>query len=51
MNPRAYGIQFEMYSGTAGFTFLQNQQDGTQPIAISNALDKSIEFLLGSRYP
>ena len=34
INPRAYGIQFEMYAATSGFAFLQNQQDGAQPIAI-----------------
>uniref|UniRef100_UPI00404B2DF6 hypothetical protein n=1 Tax=Flavobacterium sp. TaxID=239 RepID=UPI00404B2DF6 len=44
MHPRAYGIQFELYAGTSGFAFLQNQQDGAQPIAIFNSLDKSIEF-------
>ena len=44
MNPRAYGIQFELYAATSGFAFLQNQQDGAQPIAIFNSLDKSVEF-------
>ena len=44
MHPRAYGIQFELYAGTSGFAFLQNQQDGAQPIAIFNSLDKSVEF-------
>ena len=33
-----------MYAGTSGFAFLQNQQDGSQPIAIFNSLDKSVEF-------
>ena len=33
-----------MYAGTSGFAFLQNQQDGAQPIALSNSLDKSCEF-------
>jgi type II secretory pathway pseudopilin PulG len=44
MNPRAYGIQFELYAATSGFAFLQNQQDGAQPRAIFNSLDKSVEF-------
>ena len=44
MHPRAYGIQFEMYAGTSGFAFLQNQQDGAQPIAIFNSLDRSRKF-------
>jgi hypothetical protein len=44
INPRAYGIQFEMYAGSSGFAFLQNQQDGSQPIAIFNSLNKSVEF-------
>ena len=44
INPRAYGIQFERYAATSGFAFLQNQQDGAQPIAISNSLNKSVEF-------
>ena len=44
MHSRAYGIQFEMYAWTSGFAFLQNQQDGAQPIAIFNSLDRSIEF-------
>ena len=43
INPRAYGIQFDMYAATSGFVFLQNQQDGAQPIAIFNSLDKSVE--------
>ena len=33
-----------MYAATSGFAFLQNQQDGSQPIAIFNSLDKSVEF-------
>ena len=33
-----------MYAGTSGFTFLQNIVDGSQPIAIFNSLDKSVEF-------
>ena len=43
-HPRAYGVQFEMYAGTSGFAFLRNQQDGAQPIALFNSLDKSCEF-------
>ena len=33
-----------MYAGTSGFSFLQNIVDGSQPIAISNSIDKSVEF-------
>ena len=44
IDPRAYGIQFEMYAGTSGFAFLQNQQDGGQPIAIMSSLDRPIEI-------
>ena len=33
-----------MYAGTSGFSFLQNIVDGSQPVAISNPLDKSVEF-------
>ena len=45
MHPRAYGIQFEMYAGTSGFAFLQNQRDGGQPVAIFNSLYQSFELL------
>ena len=44
INPRAYGIQFELYAATSGFAFLQSQQDGSQPIAIFNPLYKSVVF-------
>ena len=43
LNPRVNGY-FEPYAGTSGITFLQNIVDGSQPIAIFNALDKSVEF-------
>ena len=43
LNPRVNGY-FEMYAGTSGFTFLQNTVDGSQPIAICNSSDKSVEF-------
>ena len=33
-----------MCAGTSGFAFLQNQQDGAQPIALFNSLDKSCKF-------
>ena len=46
MHPRAYGIQFEMFAGTAGFAFLQNQQDGGQPIAMFKSLDQSCGCLV-----
>ena len=36
-----------MYAGTSGFAFLQNEQDGAQPIALFNSLDKSCEFFGG----
>ena len=42
INPRAYVIQFEMYAATASFAFLQNQQDGAQPIVIMSSLEKYI---------
>ena len=45
MHPRAYGIKFEMFAGTAGFAFLRNQQDGGQPIAMFKSLDQSCDFL------
>ena len=35
-----------MYAGTSGFAFLQNVNDGGQPIAIMSSLDRSIEFFL-----
>ena len=40
-----------MYAGTSGFSFLQNIVDGSQPIAIFNSLDKSVEFFGGSDIP
>ena len=43
LNPRL-NCYFELYAGTSGFTFLQNTVDGSQPIAIFNPLDRSIEF-------
>ena len=46
MHPRAYGTQFAMYAGTSGFAFLQNQQDGGQPIAIFDLLDRSCDLLV-----
>ena len=49
-NPRLNGY-FELYAGTSGFTFLQNIVDGSQPIAIFNYLDKSVEFLLRKPLP
>ena len=32
------------YAGTSGFAFLQNQQDGGQPIAMFKPLDQSCEL-------
>ena len=43
LNPRL-NVYFETYAGTSGITFLQNIVDGSQPIAIFNSLDKSVEF-------
>ena len=43
LNPRL-NCYFELYAGTSGFTFLQNIADGSQPRAIFNSLDKSVEF-------
>ena len=43
LNPRLNDY-FEMYAGTSGFSFLQNIADGSQPKAIFNPLDKSVEF-------
>ena len=43
LNPRLNGY-FEVYAGTSGITFLQNIVDGSQPIAMFNLLDKSVEF-------
>ena len=43
LNPRLNGY-FELHAGTSGITFLQNIVDGSQPIAILNSLDKSVEF-------
>ena len=46
LNPRV-NCYFEMYAGTSGFTFLQNIVDVSQPIAIFNSLNKSVEFFGG----
>ena len=43
LNPRL-NCYFELYAGTSGFTFLQNILGGSQPIAMFNSLDKSVEF-------
>ena len=43
LNPRL-NVHFELYAGTSGFTFLHNSVDGSQPIAVFNSLDKSVEF-------
>ena len=45
MNPTSGGVYFEIYAGTSGSIFLQNIADGGQPLAISNSLDQSIDFL------
>ena len=43
LHPRLNGY-FELYAGTSGISFLQHISDGSQPIAIFNSLDKSVEF-------
>ena len=43
LHPR-FNIYFELYAGASGITFLQNIVDGSQPIAIFNSLNKSVEF-------
>ena len=44
LDPRAYGIYFELYAGTSGISFLQNYRDGSEPLAIFNSIDKSVDF-------
>ena len=41
----------ELHAATSSFAFLQNTVDGSQPIAISNSLDKSVEFFGGFDTP
>ena len=43
LNPRV-NDHFEIYSAPNGISFLQHIPDGSQPIAIFNSLDKSVEF-------
>ena len=43
LNQRVNGY-FEIYSAPNGISFLQHNSDGSQPVAIFNPLDKSIEF-------
>ena len=43
LHPRLNGY-FELYAGTSGIPILQHISDGSQPIAIFNSLDKSVEF-------
>ena len=43
LNPRV-NCYFEIYSAPNGISFLQHNPDGSQPIAIFNSLDKSVEF-------
>lgn len=51
MNLRSGGVYFEMYAGTSGFAFLQNINDGGQPIAILSSLDRFIEFFVDVDIP
>ena len=43
LNPRV-NYYFEIYSAPTCISFLQHNSDGSQPIAIFNSLDKSVEF-------
>ena len=43
LNPSVNGY-FEIHSAPNGVSFLQHNSDGSQPIAIFNSLDKSVEF-------
>ena len=43
LNPRVHGY-VEIYSAPNGISFLQHNSGGSQPIAIFNSLDKSVEF-------
>ena len=43
LNPRS-NCYFEVYSAPNGISFLQHNSDGSQPKAIFNPLDKSVEF-------
>ena len=42
MNPRV-NAYFEIYAAPNGISFLQHIVDGSQPIAIFNSFDKSVE--------
>ena len=42
LNPML-NVHFELHAGASCFSFLQNIVDGSQPIAIFNSLDKSVE--------
>ena len=50
LNPRVHGY-FEMYAAPNGISILQHISDGSQPIAIFNPLDKSVEFFGGLDIP
>ena len=43
LNPRVNGY-FEIYSAPNCISFLQHNSDGSQPRAVFNSLDKSVEF-------
>ena len=45
LNPRVNGY-FEIYAAPGGISLLQHISDGSQPIAIFNPLDKSVQFLV-----
>ena len=50
LNPRV-NCYFEMHAAPTGISFLQHNSDGSQPIAICNSLDKSVEFFGGIDIP
>ena len=50
LNPRV-NCYFEMYASPNSISILQHISDGSQPIAIFNSLDKSVEFFGGLDIP
>ena len=50
LNPRVTGY-FEIYAAPNGIPILQHISDGSQPIAIFNSLNKSVEFFGGLDIP
>ena len=50
LNPRV-NVYFEMYAAPNGISILQHIPGGSQPNAIFNSLDKSVEFFGGLDIP